>query len=70
MSSTVVQVSASVLARALTTPLGGVGVSVIGDWSKSKYKDLAGIIRIIYVLGPGAACPMDDGCGYQYGNSM
>ena len=70
MSSTVVQVSASVLARALTTPLGGVGASVIGDLNKGKHKDLAGIIRVIYVLGPGAACPMDGGCGYQYGNSM
>lgn len=70
VSSTVIQVSVSVLARALTTPLVGVGVSVVGDWSKSKREDLADIIRINCVLGPGAACPMDGGCGYQYGNSV
>ena len=69
MSSTVIQVSVSVLARALTTPLGGVGVSAVGDWSKSKCEDLAGIIRINYVLKPGAACPMDGGCGYHYVDS-
>ncbi len=69
MSSTVIQVSVSVLARALTTPLGGTGVSVVGDWSKSKGEVLAGIIQIKCVLKPGAACPMDGGCGHQDGNS-
>ena len=65
MSSTVIQVSVSVLARALTTPLVGVGVSVVGDWSKRKREDLAGIIQINCVLRLGAACPMDGDCGHQ-----
>jgi len=70
VSSTVAHISQSVLARALTTPLGGVGVSAVGDWSKSKHEDLAGIIWTICVLEPGAACPMDGGCGHQQGKSM
>jgi hypothetical protein len=61
VSSTVIQVSVSVLARALTT----LGVSAVGDWSKSKHEYLAGIIQINCVLKPGAACPMNGGCDHQ-----
>jgi hypothetical protein len=63
-------VSVSVLARALTTPLGGAVVSVVGDWSKSEREDLAGTIWVICAPGPGASCPMDGGCDFHVGDSM